>query len=162
MNCKKIRGLLIADYPDKELKPEQTKQVEEHLKGCPACKAFEQTVAQKAVLPFKDAQELPAPAFVWTKIREAIDKQEQLQGQFDVWGWLKKKFDYLFVFPRPVYALVTIMTVFLTVILVANRPSVKQTAQIEKFFTEEADFVSSLDVETDYNGFGATVDELIL
>jgi anti-sigma factor RsiW len=159
MDCKRIRQLLLADYPDRELGPGPAKEVKEHLQGCAACRAFEQAVVQKAISPFKNAPELKAPDAVWEKIQQAIDRTEQPQEQFAFPAWLKGKFDALFAFPRPAYALATLMSAILVFMLIANSPAVKQ-AQLEKFFSEEADFISSLDNDVDANGLGALTEEI--
>jgi hypothetical protein len=159
MDCKRIRQLLLADYPDQELGPGPAEEVKKHLQGCATCRAFEQEVAQKAISPFKNAPELKVPVSVWEKIQQAIDRSEQTQEQFDFPAWLRGKIDSLFVFPRPAYALATMMSAILVFILIANSPAVKQ-AQVEKFFSEQADFISSLDNDVDANGFGAATEEL--
>ena len=161
MNCNKVQELLMTDYLDGELKPENEDGVKKHLETCSQCKAFEQTLRQNVVEPFKNLEEIQPPPSVWTKIHATITEEEQKkrQGEFNWLDWLKEKLNLIFLFPRPAYTLATICVIAILVTTFMPKTSVK-TAEIDEYLIEQAEFLGGLDSEHDFIELG-TWDESI-
>lgn len=51
MRCFKIRERLVTDYRDGELGKREIAQIEEHLRGCEACRELFEEVTRFATLP---------------------------------------------------------------------------------------------------------------
>lgn len=80
MDCQEIKKL-IPVYLDKELEPQESQQVREHLSGCPACQkeleAFEESWAMLGELD----EVRPEPGFVgrfWTRLALEQSWQERI------------------------------------------------------------------------------------
>ncbi|MCK5081630.1 MAG: zf-HC2 domain-containing protein [Candidatus Omnitrophica bacterium] len=80
MDCQEIKKL-IPVYLDKELEPQESQQVREHLSGCPSCQkeleAFEESWAMLGELD----EVRPEPGFVgrfWTRLALEQSWQERI------------------------------------------------------------------------------------
>lgn len=80
MDCQEIKKL-IPVYLDKELEPQESQQVREHLSGCPVCQkeleAFEESWAMLGELD----EVRPEPGFVgrfWTRLALEQSWQERI------------------------------------------------------------------------------------
>ena len=91
MNCEQIQDILLNDYLNKEISPEQKKVVDEHLHQCPTCMEFFNH-ATEVVLPMETAQKHSVPDDDWQNIKNRIETQ-------------KEKGTSIFHFPKPILPL---------------------------------------------------------
>jgi len=165
MNCKKIKDLITTDYIDLQLSVKLQRQIREHLKGCGQCRQFEQALRQAAVEPFKMAQEIKPPDFVWERIKEGIRAEEmETEGLFvGLWdyvrGFLSRR--------RPVFALGTAVAAFIAVAVVINI-SLGSRKAVNSYFQEQRQFLTSLSVymksdpTTNQADLGTSIEEYFL
>lgn len=76
MKCAEIRELLVSDYLDGELDEAARGEVAGHLEACAGCRQFGEDVRRAAVEPFRDAPRDTAPASLWPRVRQAIEREE--------------------------------------------------------------------------------------
>jgi len=81
MNCQKIKKLLNS-YIDQALDADMTKQVDEHLKSCPACRE-EHLKLRKIISALNSISTQPAPADFNQSIMAKISREEiQIQSSW--------------------------------------------------------------------------------
>jgi len=88
MNCQKIKKLLNS-YIDQALDADMTKQVDEHLKSCPACRE-EHLKLKKIVSALNSISPQPVPADFTQSIMTKIS-QEDIQIQSSWMDRIKKR-----------------------------------------------------------------------
>ena len=71
MRCSRIQELIKSDYLDGELRPEDTRHIQEHLSGCQECRRLEQALQAQREL-FRKAERRQPPEEVWQRINAAI------------------------------------------------------------------------------------------
>lgn len=130
-NCRKFRGLLLADYADAELDSRTLKELQEHLAACDSCREFSQKVKNDLINPLRQAPQEPVPDSLWASIKEKIAAEEEALER----GNLKELFaglkSYLFS-PR----LVPVIASFIAAIFIASMAlhsyQIKQSREIEQ------------------------------
>lgn len=80
MKCGRVREFLAADYLDGELGAEARTEVERHLDACPGCRRFGEEVRRLAVEPLRNTPRLAAPASLWPKVMQAIEREGERGG----------------------------------------------------------------------------------
>lgn len=118
MNCKKIRGLILTDYLDGRMDKTQKETLNEHLKGCPACREFEALSRKLVMEPFDKVPRPQPPALVWQRIRETLEPQKRKP----VFNPLGEGILRLFNLPKSVFALSSVLTVFLIAVVLTRTP----------------------------------------
>ena len=149
MNCRKIQGIILTDYMDGQLDDKHKRLIEEHLAHCHHCKEFAGIARERVVKPFINMEKQEVPAVIWDQVREEIvARQEKAVSVLD----FLKKLVPVINFPRPVFALASIVTlIFMIGILpqlMMNNPAVKidEVGQVEylSFLTDASgDFSAS-------------------
>jgi hypothetical protein len=157
MNCKQIHELLLTNHLDNEMDAETQAVLRQHLESCQDCRRFEQEVRASTDAAFKDASEIQPPDSVWQNISRALDEETAAQYQqkperFDIAGWLKDRLCGFSVFPRPAYALVTVLTVVITFIIIGHLSSSRDTVALEGYIDEQVEFIFGQDAEWDQSG----------
>jgi predicted anti-sigma-YlaC factor YlaD len=78
----------FSQWLDRELDPIQTAQIEEHLKGCEACRAIEMEMSGADRI-FRDAEALGPSPYLWTRIAAQLDEEsrQEKRNYFGL-GWL--------------------------------------------------------------------------
>ena len=71
MNCKRIEGIILTDYIDRNLKGKALEDIEAHLRSCPSCQALAQDLRGTGKL-FRAVSQEAAPSKVWYKILSEI------------------------------------------------------------------------------------------
>jgi anti-sigma factor RsiW len=128
MRCKKIQGLLSADYLDHELKGKARQDIERHLAGCQECRGLAEKLQVQRRL-FQKAKSEPAPDRVWLNIRDAIIAQrlqEEARASRGIFSWLKD----LFWQRQPALALASALTIVLFILVFAGVFIQRQAANI--------------------------------
>lgn len=164
MKCEKIQELLLSDYPDGEVKGKRKNKVEEHLRTCPECREFEQTLREVAIEPFKRAINMKPRDSVWNRIREAVifDKRQASEGIPDK---LQHCLRRIFFRPRTVFTLATvIIAVFiLTVMAIKLQPHNQKVATVQP--KEEIEYLNDFIEEAEYfsvdenGGYNTAIEE---
>ena len=152
MNCKRIKELITTGYIDKELDEKLMKDIEAHLKVCHGCGAFEELLRKAAVEPFKNAQEIKPPAYLWKRIRENIEKEGGIREQ------------WVFSIPRPVFAATAAIAVCVILMIVLSA-TLNSHKQLDNYIQDQGEFLSNLDpssrnsLTNNHSGFGTTIEE---
>lgn len=74
MKCRRMKGLIMTDYIDGNLKGRALEEVESHLRSCPACKAVkDELIAAGRLFKADSLEELPSR--VWENIRARINPE---------------------------------------------------------------------------------------
>ena len=81
MNCEKFREIIITDYIDGELSPEQTKITDEHLITCPDCRKFKEELIKNAVYPFRMIEKIAPPEYVRQNITNIIAERSSVKNR---------------------------------------------------------------------------------
>lgn len=139
MRCKKIKELLFSAYHDKELSPERNREVEEHLAGCPECRALSEKIRKLAIDPFRKAKSPEISKDIWRKIRATIELEKSPRLRKRVLSNIRQS-----LFNRkPVFALAT-AAVLLVVLVVANPHRRRMNGELFHFMEEQFLFFDSL------------------
>ncbi|MFA7255602.1 MAG: anti-sigma factor [Candidatus Omnitrophota bacterium] len=141
MKCKKVQDRLITEYVDKELGPEETAKVQQHLTACPDCLEFLGAVQKSAVVPFKEAGTLEPESVVWQRIQEKIEA-EQAPSHGGFWR-LVDIFVSRFPIPVPVMRAAFVTALILGVVVLAKWPS-SYTDPAYGYLSEQMTFMSGL------------------
>ncbi len=134
MKCDKVQELILTDYLDGQANEEQRTNIEEHLAGCVHCKEYELAARETVITPFNRAEKLRSPAATWDKIRNQIQKEEQLllQEKANPFANLIRGIKSVLYIPKPAFAIAA-ATIVLLVVTVIKLPSEK----IVKLSTDE-------------------------
>jgi anti-sigma factor RsiW len=86
--CQEIRSALW-EYYDDQTAPDTRDRVASHLEGCSDCRAILDEWKLVRTRTLSD-DPLKAPPYLWTRIREAIERQEALLGRpwWLQWRWM--------------------------------------------------------------------------
>jgi len=152
MNCKRVRELIITDYIDKELDEKTMKEVEAHIKICEGCGAFEKSLIQAAVEPFKGVRDINPPEYLWRRIKEGIERENAPKAR------------WMFSIPRPVFGPAAI-AVACAILIITLSVTLNSKNQLNNYIQDQGDFLSSLDpgssgsLKNSQNGLGTTIEE---
>ena len=148
MNCSKVRELLLTDYRDGEVDKKVSSEIESHLKTCSECLEFKcalETIAD----PFKSAQAVKPPEYLWEKIKSKIETQKPEWDK--VAGPIGSAIERFLVFLRSArYVHVPVAAAFGIIAAVRVRSFVDE-AIINSYLSEQMQFMESIDV-SDFNG----------
>ena len=166
MNCKKIQGLILTDYFDKEVSEAVEKEINAHLRDCTACRAFEQKVLDRVSVPFKDLPQVKPPEAVWYRIKEAIE-EEQAKGFAP--GFLERLLERLrnnFIIRRPAFAFSTVAMVIIAAVLFLKSPFYRQ-ALVKDYLNDKTQYMASLGYPVNgeleqYSNFETTIEDYLL
>lgn len=154
----------MTDYLDKELDPKRSEEIERHLKTCPACREFLETVRAAAVTPFENAEALKPDAGVWQKIEEKVRAIEEKPA-----GWTEKLAEALapiFRMPKPVYRVAFVLGLAMIAVLVMRFPSVSSVDPAYAYIEEQMTFLGQLEsgdtdlLNGDLNGYADMFEEI--
>ena len=160
MKCKRIKEILITDYIDGQLSKALQEKIDEHLKICEQCREFEQLLQKKVIAPFKEAEQLQPPEFLWSRIRESVTAPEE-QAQ-TVMERLGRSFHNIFIFRKPVLSAATVMAVILLAVIFTRIPFNGSKAT-NIYLEEQIEFLSSLDTEDpEHIDFGTSIEEFLM
>jgi anti-sigma factor RsiW len=140
MRCEEIRSLLMTDYIDGQLDPGKETRVKEHLAGCSACRAFEESVRAITVTPFKEAKLVSPPERVWREIERRIAKKS---ASYSILEKLRDILDAIFVLPRMRVAVAAITAAVMIFALIGYQSYAKERS-LEIYIEEEVSFLSQL------------------
>jgi len=125
MNCKNIKtmlndmqNILMTDYIDGELGPEQLKIAEEHLGSCSDCRQFKEDLLKNAVIPFYSIEKAVPPAYIWQNISNGIIEKTN-NNYLSFFGFLHR---YL-TFPGISAATAVITVLIISSVLFIRQPS---------------------------------------
>lgn len=104
MKCKVMQDRLITVYTDQELNAKDDAEVEQHLAVCAECRAFFEAVQNKAVAPFKWAEEIQPDSVVWQRIQEKIE-MERIRSEGGFWKLVDIFVSRLAIFARPLWGI---------------------------------------------------------
>jgi anti-sigma factor RsiW len=115
MNCKQVQEIIITDYIDSQIGDKSKRVIDQHLAHCHACKDFLISIKNEAVAPFRNARKAVPDEFLWARIKQTIEaeQEKQLDKYFipDLW----ERFRSALHFPRPAFALATLVTMILMI-----------------------------------------------
>jgi len=141
MNCQKIQEIILTDYMDGQLDDKHKCAIEEHLAHCQHCKEFASIAQERAVKPFINVEKQEVPAVIWDQVKEAIAARGKPKTNLiaEIYQWLSSIRESVAfpVFPRPVFALASVVTLILMIGILPqfmmNNPSVKidEVGQVE-------------------------------
>lgn len=163
MNCKRIQELLITDYSDGEISERLKRMVERHLSICNECRQFEQAVLKTTIEPFKKAQKIKPPNYVWSQIKETIIKEKSRQPERVLVNLRDFLYRILYI-PKPAFVIATAMVVILVAIIVTRMPFDNQK-MVNGYLEEQMVFLSYLDTDElgyydeDYIDLGTSIEE---
>ena len=133
MNCQKIKKL-INPYIDQVLDTESTKQVEEHLRFCPACRE-EYSKLKQVVSALNSISPQIAPETLTQNIMAKIS-QKEIQIQTSWMDRLKKQISILRLSFRLVgAAAVAVLAVFFAFTFIFNTPDTSPICSAEVQFS---------------------------
>jgi len=157
MNCERIQELILTDYLDDQLNPDQKNHIDQHLAQCPVCLDFTAAARKTVVEPFLHSKELEPSSSVWSGIKESILAQEERTNVFVSW-WKKNQ---SLALPRPAMAFAGAL-VF--VFLVGGLNHFKHSAQKatnNEYWESLAETPMALSFN-DGDGFETTVEQYFL
>ncbi len=164
MKCKKIRELLLTDYPDGELKGRLKNNVEEHLGECLKCRQFEHTIRKKTIEPFKKAISMKPRGSVWNRICEAT-VFEKRQPSENILNKLKDLLHRICLRPMAAFTLATVIigVLILTVTAIKLQPKNQKVAIVQP--KEGIEYLTNLIEEEEYfsidenDGYNTAIEE---
>lgn len=116
MNCKKIRGLILTDYADGNLRAEAMQEVESHIASCADCREIAGKIALAGKV-FKAAGREEPPPGIWHKIKAGItagrDRPSLADRVLDV-------MQYSFLRLRPAVVIATAAVLIFFVLITAR------------------------------------------
>lgn len=160
MTCKKIQGLLKSDYLDGELSREVTQEITEHLKLCADCRRLKEELEAARML-FQKATRHQPPERVWQNIREAII-QERLTEESRESRPLRERVTERFWLPRPAFALASVCTAIVLVVLASGLIKTRQPQGTETDQQNMAEYRLGDGNDELASGLGTTIEEYFL
>lgn len=144
MRCFKIRERLVTDYRDGELGKREIAQIEEHLRGCEACRELFEEVTRFATLPRPERGiEMEPDSRVWENIDRKISRKRgearEIQGLLD----------FITMFFKPHPALKTAVAFSLVVMIGVMiyfpiRTSTPIDLEVSEYLSEQIEMMSIL------------------
>lgn len=161
MNCERIQELILTDYLDGVLEPKVRTELEGHLADCPQCIEFARIARKSAFDSFEGAAKFEAPQHLWYRIEEKL-RQESSASARVVPSW-RDNFRFLLELPRPVWALASVLVLFVAAGTLQQITSSKRVLS-----DSSAEYIVSLvesssDISTaDNSDFGTDVEQVFL
>jgi predicted anti-sigma-YlaC factor YlaD len=113
MNCEHIQELILTDYLDGALAESPKRHLEDHLARCPQCFEFAKAAKITAFEAFERVEKVQPPEHLWARIEDAIlEKTNPVEIPIPSWF---ERLKSLLAVPRPAYALITVLFLFLAV-----------------------------------------------
>ena len=147
MDCSEIKERILTDYYDGELPSHEAQELLAHLKGCASCSHFEKSASLQLHSKLGIIREIKPSPRVWKGISETIKMEGMPQPGWKYWNAILK-------YPKSVFA--GLVAVSIIVILYSSIPSPKldtSSDDAEKCLEEQAEFIDSLEPNSDLNGF---------
>ncbi|MBU1062281.1 MAG: zf-HC2 domain-containing protein [Candidatus Omnitrophica bacterium] len=167
MNCRRVKDMILTDYSDREIEPDQRELIEKHLAQCKTCRAFASMVRRSAIEPFIKAEPQKPLDSVWHRIKEKIEAETRQEARPYSIPNLKDKLKTFIYIPRPVFtvAIVMVLVIALSVVAklqvnkqeVASIQSEEQIEYLVNLFGENAYVSNGEDV-----GYGTAIEEYFL
>lgn len=163
MKCKEFQDLIITEYVDGEISPDNLNLVNEHIDNCNTCRQFRDAVVNIAVEPFKNINKADVPEFIWERINEKI--QQKNKSLLNNWFETIRN---LFKFPRLAIATVSISVALLVSLIFINKPNnnsfVDSQYYVDTNLNESHEqYFSYLNNNVEENnGFGTAIEEYLL
>jgi anti-sigma factor RsiW len=163
MRCDRIKELIV-DYIDGEVDGALREEIARHLKGCPDCGRMEQSLRSLSVEPLRSAQRLQAPAELWQRVRDSIERKRRPHvAPFPAVRWID-----IALARRPAFALAAVVVIVLGAAFLFERTMTSRTS-VESYIEEGALFLSQLergaDIEypdTDDVDLGTSIESYLL
>ncbi len=155
MNCKEARELIFTDYLDGQLDAGRKLRVDLHLAHCGQCNELFAGLKKTAMEPFIGLDKPQPPEFIWQKVKETI--QAEQEERVSVFAVLWEKVKSAVYIPRPAFVIATVVTMIL---LFAITFSFKPQGKIEYFaYSTE----NPAEVFTNNGiGFGTSIEQYFL
>jgi anti-sigma factor RsiW len=121
MKCEKVRNLLDRFY-DNELGKRKHRAVSEHLRRCPGCAGELEKLSRAGILLknyYRGFAESDDMSPVWAGVERAMESSEA--SQVDLAEPLIEKLGRIFAIPKPAWAAVTAVAIFI-VLAIAYLP----------------------------------------
>jgi hypothetical protein len=150
MKCDKIRELMLSDHADAELDARRQKTVEDHLKGCSACRLFREDLENAVIAPLKSAGHIEPPPSVWQNIKSRIEEREAFSPAAVFLDRLRGILSYA----RPALAAVVVSAFLIIGAALATYYLTERNA-LNAYFAEQTDFMTSLK-----NGNGNSAEDI--
>ncbi len=163
MDCKRIKKLIITDYVDKELDEKTMKEIAAHLRVCRECSVFEESLRKAAIEPFKNIKEIKPPEYMWMRIKDNIEKENNRQKQ-GLFVYVRDYLQSVFAIPKPVFAATAVIFVCIVFVIILGVFLNSQTG-ITNYLQDQIDFITSLDaassnsITNNHGGLGTTIEE---
>ena len=144
MKCKRARELILTDHMDGELGAERRREIEEHLRVCIECGAFERLTREKIARPFALARNEKPSAYLWEGIKEKIASEaDGRTGIFsDAAEGIRRVFSSLLRIPRPIMAFAAGAMIIIAILAAASG---SQNRALDEYLNEQAAFIAKLD-----------------
>lgn len=167
MKCKKVKDMILTDYSDREMRPEEGMLVEKHLALCKACREFASVVTKSAIEPFRKVETQKPLDSIWHRIKETIEAEARQETRPYLIPNLTDKLKNFIYIPRPVFAIATVVVValFLGIFtkLYTNRQEIARSQS-----QEQVEYLANLLGENGYVsngediGYGTAIEEYFL
>lgn len=159
MNCDRIQELILTDYLDGRMDESAKKHVEEHLYACPDCLQFARAAKKTAFESFEGLDKVQPPDHVWARIEEAIhEENSSIIRQAPQW---LERLKSLISVPRPVFALATVLILFLAAGTAHQFKTNQQAAEGSIEYLVSLADISAAPSSAD-NDFGTSVEQYFL
>lgn len=149
MKCKRVKDLLLTDFIDGQLDEALRQEVDVHLKMCKKCGQFEQELRHSAIEPLAELKEIEPPDSVWQGIKEALYEQNEGITFAKAAAVLRGYLDRFFSLPRPAFAFITVLAVFLVISGSMNLWSLRSRRLINAYVQEQMEFFEGLDTDNE-------------
>jgi len=162
MNCKKMQELIMTDYTDSETSVALRKQVERHLDSCSGCSDFKRNLEETAIRPFRAAEKVKPPDFVWNRIEESVTSEKR-----NILLNLRDSLYNVFAVRKPVFAVTAVIATIVIVLFLA-RPPLNGTELVNSYVGEQIEFLTLLDADTtdsldgEYQDLDTSIEEYLL
>jgi len=167
MKCKKVKDMILTDYSDKEIRPEQRGLIEKHLAQCKACREFVSMVRKSAMDPFRKVKTQRSLDPIWHRIKETIEVETQQETRpYPVPDLIDKLKNFIYI-PRPVFAVATVMVAVLVLGIFTKLYIDKQEIAMVRS-EEQVEYLAHLFGENGYAlngedaGYGTAIEEYFL
>lgn len=160
MNCRKIQELLMTDYIDGEEDAKMRSSILQHLYACDKCRKLEESLKQKAVDPFLEAEKRYPPDYIWKNIQNQIVEEASAPEKIkaDIGGRLSDIFKTL----KPAFIVPAVAVAVLAIILIVGASLIDE-GRLDTYMTEQAEFIINLDANgIDAGGLGTSIEEYFL
>jgi hypothetical protein len=160
---------LLTDYRDGQTTEETNEIIRLHCAECKVCQAFCADIGEFLDFTVSSTSDAAVPEHLWGTIKTAIEteKTRRKRNLFpDLLERITDTISHIRLFPRPVFAYVSVLLVIGVLVFTTMLFPVRQKDGIDDFLSDQIIYLASLDQEVSEtdgsHDFGSVIEQYFL